>query len=470
MTLLMIYIVSAIVPALLPMIGSITSKTVSAGNFTIGDIENVALEAPVADASEVEPIAIATIIYTVGAVVLAFYTVISIGRLIQIVCDTVGYTVDGHDVKISEKADISPFSFGSVIVMAENDLDRYAPLIILHEESHIRHRHWIDILIAQFIIITQWYNPVAWMMMRDLRAVHEYQADNDALSSGTDVKEYQMMLVERVVRVSLPFPAHSLNNSNLKKRIIMMNSKTSVTARLWRPLLLVPALAAAVYVTSLPAVGNVLKEISAVTTAFPGNADSKATPEASSMKEAEGMSVYSTVDKMPAYPGGEKALMSRLSEVIVYPEAAFKEKRQGRVVVKFIVDKNGDVVNPEIVRSVDPDLDKAALEAVTKLEKFGPGEVNGRPVNVYFTLPISFSLKEDSATSDAAVKTETIDHSKSVIGDLLKDESKQPAVFIDGKETPYSELSLFNTDNIESISVLKNNPKYPNGVIMITTK
>ncbi|MDE6290150.1 MAG: energy transducer TonB [Muribaculaceae bacterium] len=97
---------------------------------------------------------------------------------------------------------------------------------------------------------------------------------------------------------------------------------------------------------------------------------------------------------MAEFPGGMPALMRWLSSNIHYPESAQKNDIQGRVIVKFIVEKDGSITNAQVIRSVDSDLDREALRVVSKMPKWIPGKNGGMPVRSYFTLPVSFRLQE----------------------------------------------------------------------------
>lgn len=102
--------------------------------------------------------------------------------------------------------------------------------------------------------------------------------------------------------------------------------------------------------------------------------------------------VYFTPEQAPQYPGGLSALMSHLAENISYPANAVTAQIQGRVLVKFVVKKDGSVGEVEIVRGVDPSLDNEAIRVVKTLNGFIPGKMNGTPVNCWYTLPITFRL------------------------------------------------------------------------------
>ena len=107
--------------------------------------------------------------------------------------------------------------------------------------------------------------------------------------------------------------------------------------------------------------------------------------------------VFNVVEQMPEYPGGTKALMNFLAYNIRYPKDAAKNKVQGRVVVQFVIDKEGNVIDPKITRSVDPELDREALRIVKAMPKWIPGVQRGKKVMVKYTIPIAFKIPPGDA-------------------------------------------------------------------------
>ena len=101
---------------------------------------------------------------------------------------------------------------------------------------------------------------------------------------------------------------------------------------------------------------------------------------------------FAKLEAMPSFPGGDEELFKFLSHNMEYPEAAVKNKVKGRVIVRFTVDKDGNVTSPEVVEGVSPELDAEALRVVKSMPKWNPGIVDGKPADVKFTLPISFRL------------------------------------------------------------------------------
>ena len=99
--------------------------------------------------------------------------------------------------------------------------------------------------------------------------------------------------------------------------------------------------------------------------------------------------IYRSVQQPPEYPGGQDALMDYLTREIQYPKAAKENNVHGRVIVQFVVEKDGSVSNVKVVRSVDPDLDAEAVRVCKTLAGFKPGRQNDQIVRVWYTMPIS---------------------------------------------------------------------------------
>ena len=109
--------------------------------------------------------------------------------------------------------------------------------------------------------------------------------------------------------------------------------------------------------------------------------------------EDEDETIYQVVENQPEFPGGTAALMQFLSKNVKYPENSQENGVQGRVIVQFVVNKDGTIVDPVVSRSVDPYLDKEAIRVVSSMPKWKPGMQRGKPVRVRYTLPVAFKLQ-----------------------------------------------------------------------------
>ncbi len=135
---------------------------------------------------------------------------------------------------------VSPFSWGRYIILSEEDYEKYPDEILTHEMMHLKSHHSIDLLFMECILWLHWFNPAIWLLKRELKDIHEYQADKGVLTQGVDATKYQLLLVKKAVGSSLYTLANSFNHSKIKKRITMMlKGKSNNWARL-KLLLLVP--------------------------------------------------------------------------------------------------------------------------------------------------------------------------------------------------------------------------------------
>ncbi|MDU1891594.1 MAG: M23/M56 family metallopeptidase [Dysgonomonas sp.] len=142
---------------------------------------------------------------------------------------------------------ISPFSWKKYIVISQKDYDENPDEILIHEIAHIKHYHSYDILFVELVLLFQWFNPAIWLLKRELKDIHEYQADMSVLKTGIDATKYQLLLVKKAVGASSYTLANSFNHSKLKKRITMMlREKSKSWARL-KLLALLPLVTFAVY-------------------------------------------------------------------------------------------------------------------------------------------------------------------------------------------------------------------------------
>lgn len=103
--------------------------------------------------------------------------------------------------------------------------------------------------------------------------------------------------------------------------------------------------------------------------------------------------IFQVVEQMPEFPGGMQALMAYLSKNIKYPSVAQDNGIQGRVFVSFVVNKDGSIVDPEVIKSVDAALDKEAMRVIKAMPKWNPGKQRGKPVRVKYTVPVLFRLQ-----------------------------------------------------------------------------
>lgn len=255
--------------------------------------------------------------------------------------------------------------------------------IIRHEQNHLRMNHFLDIIFIEIVKAFQWFNPVAYLFNRSLRAIHEYQADERCISSGVPVVNYQSLLISQVFKSRAFKMSNSFSNPSLiKKRMMMMTkARTSSVANI-KMLLVIPA-AAFVFLAI-----SAYRELPSSEDVVPDGTSTFANETVNSEEEP-----FVTVEQMPEFPGGDQALLQYIGENTAYPEDAKSKGIQGRVILKFCVTATGGVNRISVLKGVAPDLDAEAIRVVSTLPKFSPGKQSGKDVPVWYMVPISFTLK-----------------------------------------------------------------------------
>lgn len=119
----------------------------------------------------------------------------------------------------------------------------------------------------------------------------------------------------------------------------------------------------------------------------------KYVPEVVEEEEVEEQQIFQVVEEMPEFPGGMAECLKFLAKNIKYPTIAQENGVQGRVIVQFVVNQDGSIVDPVVVRSVDPYLDKEALRVIQMMPKWKPGKQRGKAVRVKYTVPVTFKLQ-----------------------------------------------------------------------------
>ena len=350
-------------------------------------------EQTVQDAGSISWASVLTLVYMAGVIICLFRVAIGVLSS-EILCHRRSRTLaDGSRLVITDR-NYAPFSWRNYIVISRKDYEANGAMIITHEQAHVRHHHSFDLMLAQLFCAFQWFNPAAWMLKRSLLEVHEFEADASVLDSGFDERRYQICLVRAALQGSFATTTNNFANCSTKKRIVMMNRhSTNPWARL-RVLLMLPAVALSVTVASAgnQDIKGAEKAVS-IQVVDANKPDSVVTWQVEPKEEPD--DVFMVVDEGPEFPGGTMALLEHLAKTIKYPQNCRDEKIQGRVLVSFIVEKDGSLSGFEVVKSVHPDLDAEALKVIKALPAWKPGTQHGEKVRVKFTVPVNFRLSAE---------------------------------------------------------------------------
>ncbi|KGN78928.1 energy transducer TonB [Porphyromonas gulae] len=287
----------------------------------------------------------------------------------------------------------TPFSFRGRIYLP-TDLRSYPSVrnILIHEQEHTRATHFVDLLIAEVACMLFWFNPFAWALKRDMQRNLEFLADRAVLLSGASRREYQYELLGFTMEVAAGPLCSSYNINDLKERIRMMNKTKSNRAAGARYLVALPLAALMLLSGKWLWAGNAVSEVREVVAAVASDPTPLSDAPDISLQQDEDP-VYSEVDTPPSFPGGMSKLMHFLSKNLKYPEQSAKNGIEGKVIVSFIVEKDGRLTNIRVEKSVAPELDAEAVRVISVMPKWNPGKQKGKTVRTSVTQPVRFRVQ-----------------------------------------------------------------------------
>lgn len=306
-----------------------------------------------------------------------------------------------------------PFSFFRLVFLhpdshSEKEIDE----ILVHECTHVSQWHSIDVIICELVCIICWVNPFVWLLKREVRHNLEYLADDTVLESGYDSRSYQYHLLGLAhTNRSVTSLSNNFNMLHLKNRISMMNKKRSRSIGRTKYLIFIPVVGALLILSNVDALARITDELTESTFAdvllpeailpfpFVGDASPAEKREEYVLSE-EGIEaarrarnpVFTVVEVMPEFPGGQGALLKFLATNVRYPESAVKNGIEGRVSCSFVVGKDGVISEAEVIRGVSPELNEEALRVINSMPVWSPGKQRGKVVNVKYTVPVTFRL------------------------------------------------------------------------------
>lgn len=298
---------------------------------------------------------------------------------------TVYRSSDGFDIPRGSSLillddETAPYSFFRQIVVGTRGLsDDELRCILAHESLHVRQFHSLDILFVRMMCCLAWFNPFAWLIMRELRAVQEFQAD--AASLGACGREdYLHLLYRQATGIGYGHITNNFNSINLKKRIVMMD-KTKTRFGAWKVAAALPVVALLLVVgckQATPTENSAAEEQVTEATVEPVIFKNDSMPD--------GLIA-------PEYPGGVESLYKYIAENIQYPEQAKADGIEGRVMINFVVMSDGSIVNVEVAKGIGGGCDEEALRVVKGMPKWKPAMYEGKAVNVQYCIPINFKLQ-----------------------------------------------------------------------------
>ncbi|MCX6304004.1 MAG: hypothetical protein NT040_03460 [Bacteroidetes bacterium] len=190
---------------------------------------------------------ILALVYLAGASIQVFLVLFSMARTILIIRRSKKINFHGVPLALTTSS-MAPCCFGRLIIISEKDFREHGKEVVLHETSHMKQFHGLDLFISEMCLVVTWYNPVTWLIRHELRQNHEFEADSHVLSQGIDASDYQLLLVRTVAGESRFNLANQFNQSSIKNRISMMNRGKSNRLAILKGLLFIPLIALMVQV------------------------------------------------------------------------------------------------------------------------------------------------------------------------------------------------------------------------------
>lgn len=436
---------------LLPMLRlrSVEVPFLMAGSLTEAASEPALTAGP----SAASPFPYLELLYILGFLTVLGWTAVAMVRMYRTIRKGAATRLEDGTKLVLTEADIPSFSWGRTIVMSRKDSEQN-PVIRLHEEAHIHKAHTLDILLFTAVTLVQWFNPLVWITLSELKLLHEYEADDAVLNHGIDATQYQLLLVRKAVGDKRFTLANGFQHAKLKNRIDMMLQAPSSGWKRLSWLAILPFLAGTMFLCN-PVRAKV------VSADLPETVLPETAPAA--LPDTTKGLPYSQVEVKPTFQGGNAGEFAKwVNENLKYPQTAKDAEVQGRVVAQFVVGSDGKVGDVKILRGVHPDLDAEVVRVISSSPDWTPGYVKGEPVKVTYTFPVVFKTR-----GDAAPETNIIQ--------VRGEKADSVLVIMDGKEGP--KLKDINPETIESMNVLKGETaiekygqKGRHGVIEITSK
>ncbi len=387
-----------------------------------------------------------------------------------------------------------------------------------HEEIHSKQMHYLDLLLIEMVAIVLWINPIVYYLKKQISLLHEFIADYHASQVSNSKTDYATLLFSHQFKSSSNniFIQPFFNQSILKLRIMMLFKKPStnfailkycIIAPIFIGITIISSLTFAKKLDSMELVEPVSEKVISFSkpqlkiTSQPLNVTNLKIAKDTLIK-SKGESkeaIFTAVEQNPEFPGGMSAMYRFLGNNIKYPSEAQKNKVQGRVFVRFIVEKDGSIGRVEVLKGIGFGCDEEAIRVVKSMPKWIPGRQNGKPVRVYYNMPIVFRLqnargqsvgsitdlneivvvgyepKNSSTNNQLPLSTEPSNNLSSE--SKLKSNFGEALIFINGMEVEDKKISDLDVNNIENVRVIKSQEaiktygeRAKKGVILIETK
>ena len=426
-----VLLATAVVSFVLPLCVITIERTVTIEMLEYAPIDTPAAEATVATQGNDLVWQIGGVVGLVGVLAVVVWTLCSMLAIRRLIASTQLVEQNGRERVYVTSQSVTPFSWFGNIVLSAEDWQEGAHIILSHERAHIRLHHSIDLLIVNLCCAAQWFNPAMWLLRRDLREIHEYEADEAVLMGGVNAREYQLLLIKKAVGNKSYSIANSLNHSTLKNRITMMLQKKSTRASRMRVLYVLPLVCLSL-------------------TAF-AQTETKVVLADKVNENSSENQIYSNLKfehlELVRFDGKSLEAFGKWVGMCVTQHQKMDPSIFGEVYMQFSVEADGTIDRDKIVVLKDskesewlPYIVKDIISLSSGM--WTPAEEDGKPVAVKYVLPLKVEKPDDtvvirlSENNSANVKT-----------------SNNAIFFVDKKVC--EDIKMIDPNQIESVTVYK---------------
>ena len=497
------YLLGALILGLtIPFLGSLLPA-----NQTSTEIYQVISQVTVVEfASEIEPsksiftwMNLMYLIYFLGALMVFSRFIYGLKKIYEIYKNATK-TVYNNFTLIESPHHHLPFSFFHFIFISTSvPLNKDIEKILKHEELHANQWHSLDIVIIELLQVFFWFNPILIFYKQEIRHSHEFLADAYVTKDHNRSSYGQLLLRQSTSGLEIALANHFFH-SQIKKRITMMYKEKSKRPAMVKYLVAIPVLAAMLFIFSSSQMGEqpqIEKEEMnsnlSINKPTANNYDSSeeaiennlASHDTNAKKEAlekgsqelfglkssvknkqlpQGDPIFKVVEEMPRFPGCETMdgsaaekkecakgkMLEYIYSQLKYPTAAKDAGIEGMCVIRFIVEKDGQISEGTILRNIGGGCGEESLKIVNTMPKWIPGKQKGQPVNVQYTLPVRFKLEGKQSSAEE----------KKQIGNIVPIREKSDDAIKDNLEFPDQKISSGNNDKEELFKVVEEMPRF----------
>jgi len=382
---------STVLAIIIPLIDLPTTTTLPNINIT-DTVSTFVLPIPTVTESIIEPSFFSTLhwaywLLIIVSIAVTIRIIIALVKIYTIYAKSEALIMHGRTIRHSDELE-SSFTFLKWIFINKNSVDDYED-IIRHEEAHIKFGHSYDLIFLNLLAIPFWWVPSIWLTIRELKQLHEYQADAYVLRAN-HYKNYVRTLINYTLSKHGFVLTNSFNDTPLSKRLNYMK-KFKKKISLWKISGVLALLSFTFYIFSCQTLHSVKTE--------------------PNPKESD--EILQVVENPAHYEGGIEAFYEYVQENLVYPEKAKEMGIEGKVFVEFVVEKNGSISNSKILRGIGAGCDEEVLKMVQNSPAWAPASQRGIPVRQRMVLPVTFSqAKEVEVPEEIAIPEIPIDKFK----------------------------------------------------------